>query len=79
MGKLFHISKRLYAFKSPKYDPYKYIATGFETKWPTLEEHEKYAIEMQFQELERGDWRQLTKEQMRNSNAFILQPIFNYF
>jgi hypothetical protein len=76
MGKLFHISKRLLAFKSPKYDPYKYVATGFEKKWPTLEEHERYAIEMQFQELERSDWRQLTKEQMRNSKSSLFFFIF---
>jgi cytochrome c oxidase subunit 4 len=76
MEKIFRISKRLYAFKSPKYDPFKYVATGFEKKWPTLEEGEKHAIEMQLQDLERGDWHHLTKDQMRNSIPFTDQFLF---
>ena len=58
---------RLYSFRSPRFNPQQYVATEFEKKWRNMSEQDRHDLEGTFKELERGDWKLLTKDQIRNS------------
>lgn len=64
--------RRAYSFRSSRFNPQQYVETEFEKKWRIMSEQEQNALEQTFQELERGDWRHLTKEQIRNSSVLSL-------
>ena len=71
--------RRAYSFRSPRFNPHKYVETEFEKKWRTMSEQEQNAIEETFQELERGDWRHLTKDQIRNSKTTFWKIVYTIY
>ena len=58
---------RLALSQAGKFRYSQYIETEFEKKWRKLPEVEREAIGLKLAELEKTDWRTLTKDQMRNS------------
>lgn len=70
------VGRRGYSFRSARFSPQQYVETEFEKKWRTMPEHEKSALEGTFQELEQGDWRHLTKDQIRNSTLHVTNSLY---
>jgi hypothetical protein len=62
------VCRRGYAFRSARFDPQQYVPTEFERKWRGMPQSDRERLETTtFADLQRQDWRTLTKEQKRNS------------